>query len=453
MAEEKKEKKGFFRRFGKLILILSGSIITFVIVAAVTVVLLLSDKTRFSGKIGSDDTIEVIKKNYIEGFKDTEKTGKFTFQIPEEDINSVLNKASKSINNDYVEQIYYGRGKKNHHFFYIDLNLPIITSRVVIDTVASEGKDLTIKLAIEKISLGKINAYNFIKDKGILTSSLFDGFFKSSNIPITFNEKNNTFTVKPLGFIDNFPKTSTISTTYFRLAKEIGSPVIKIEPSMLGFTLDFSKFRSSNSISVTDYSGQDIPNFTTLVKSEFDSIVLDDMNPSNTYTITKEDINLTLSKSILSSMKEEVASTLTKKKVVNKLENVKILNQDDEVNANLYLVYSFNGYLVDAVVPLEFIDMSEAVRFSAYYSVNYDVKVGKYNLEDFAAGHGTFFVENARAVLGTCASSSEFFNYDVGDDSFGLLFNDFTGSDSSVKLANKEVRITPSGFELCATKI
>lgn len=449
MEEGTKEKKGFFKRFGKLILILSGSIVTLVIVTAVVVVILLSDKTRFSGKIGSDDTVEVIKKNYIEGFKDTNTTGKFTFQIPEEDINSVLNKASKSINNKYVEQIYYGRGDKNHHYFYIDLNLPVITSRVVIDTVAKATDDLEIKLSIEKITLGKINAYSFIKDKGILTSSLFDGFFKSSNVPITFNEKNNTFTVKPLGFIDNFPKVSTISTTFFKLAKEIGSPVIKIEPSILGFTLDFSKFRSSSSLTQHDYSGEVIPNFYDELDVSLENApsVLVDSDPKTIFSISENDFNIAFSKSIPSAMKEVVTSKLTKNKVTNSLVNIQTNFIDDE-DMTLSLVYSFNGYLVDAVVPLTFVNTSE---FEAYFEFQYDIKIGKYLQEDIENEYVQFFINNLRAALGAYSATSSLFEFDT--DALFISFTDFSSYQTVVQTASKEITLDSEQISFILQKI
>ncbi len=449
MEEGTKEKKGFFKRFGKLILILSGSIVTLVIVTAVVVVILLSDKTRFNGKIGSDDTVEVIKKNYIEGFKDTNTTGKFTFQIPEEDINSVLNKASKSINNKYVEQIYYGRGDKNHHYFYIDLNLPVITSRVVIDTVAKATDDLEIKLSIEKITLGKINAYNFIKDKGILTSSLFDGFFKSSNVPITFNEKNNTFTVKPLGFIDNFPKVSTISTTFFKLAKEIGSPVIKIEPSILGFTLDFSKFRSSSSLTEHDYSGEDIPNFFDELDVSLENApsVLVDSDPKAIFSISENDFNIAFSKSIPSAMKEVVTSKLTKNKVTNSLVNIQTNFIDDE-DMTLSLVYSFNGYLVDAVVPLTFVNTYE---FEAYFEFQYDIKVGKYLQEDIENEYVQFFINNLGAALGAYGATSSLFEFDT--DALFISFADFSSYQNEVRDASKKITLDSEQISFVLQKI
>ena len=460
MAEEKKEKKGFFKRFWKRIVIISGSIATLVVVAAVVVVVLLTDKTRFSGKIGSDDSVEVIEKNYIEGFKDTSKTGKFTFQIPEDEMNSVFDKASKSINNEYVDRIYYGRGKDNHHYFYIDLNLPVITSRVVIDTLAKEGKvnkEQVIKLSIEKVSLGKINAYNFIKDKGILTSSLFDGFFKSISIPITFNESNNTFTVKPLSYIDNFPTVSTISTTYFKLARESGSHVISINPSILGFTVDFSKFRSSNSLVANDYSGETAPNFDTGLSTRLNEVAseLEVGVPHTAYSITKNDLNIALTKSIPSIMKEEVTSKLTKNKVTNSLVNVQT-NFIDSDNLTMSLLYSFNGYVIDAVVPLTYVDLSDAENLKAYFQIEYDINVGSYTKDGSQEEgdiYGKFFITNLKAILGAFASSSTLFSID--DDALWIKLENFSSSSypTVIQNASKEILLDSDQLSFILTRM
>ena len=455
MAEEKKEKKGFFKRFKKLIFVLSGSIITLVIVTTVTVVILLSDKSRFSGKIVSDNTVEVTKKNYIEGFKDSKSTGKFTFQIPEEDFNSIYNKGSKSIKNNYVEQIYYGRGENKHHYFYIDLNLPIITSRVVIDTVAKESKDLTIKLAIEKVSLGKVNAYKFIKDKGILTSNFFNDFFKTCDVPITFNEKNNTFTVKPLEFLDNFPNTSNISTTFFKMAKDIGSPVIKIETASLGFTLDFSKFRSSSTLSAVDYSGELATDFNSELDTQLQSAhtLLTDDDPKTIYQISEDELSKALSLSISNTMKEEVTSSLTKQKVTNALVNIQA-NFINEDRMTLGLIYSFNGYLVDALVPLDFNDFSSDAEFNSYFEIQYEISIGSDIEEDIETNtYVQFFINNLRTVLTEYTSSSGLFDFDNNTDTFGLLYDDFTAYDSKVKTADKETSLDSESINFILTRI
>lgn len=454
IMSEVKVKKSFLGRILKFIIISISSIVVLAVAATVTVVVLLSDKTRFSGKVGTSDTVELIKKNYIEGFKDTASTGKFSFSIPEEDINSVLNKASKTINNKYVETIYYGRdGEKNHHYFYIDLNLPVITSRVVIDTVAKANKDLSITLDISEIKLGKINAYKFIKERGILSSSLFDSFFKDSKIPITFSEKSNSFTAKPLGFIDNFPKVSTISTTFFRLAKEIGSPVIKVEPAALGFTLDFSKFRSSETLLAPDYSSTSMPEFRSMLDTACNdaSSSLTDSEPHTIASITYEQLDIALTKSASIIPAEEVTSSLTTGKVINKLASIQTKFVGD-YKMNLYLVYSFNGYLVDAVIPTDFSN-SLANDFNAYFDLQYEINVGEYLIEDIETNPNViFFINNTRAVLGSLTSACDFFVFDTDSDSFGFNFSNFAPYSSVVQTAIKDVELDPNRINFIMMK-
>lgn len=454
MADEKKEKLGFFKRFKKRILIISGSIITLVIVATVTLVLLFSDNNRFSGKIGSDDTVEVIKKNYIEGLKDIKSTGKFNFQISEDELNSILNKGTKSINSEYINQIYYGRGEKNHHFFYIDLNLPVITSRIVIDTVAKEGKNQIIKLYIRKTSFGKTNGYKFAKDKGILTSSFFNSFFKTCKLPITYNEKNLTFTVKTLEFLENFPKSSTISTTFFNLAKDIGSPVLKINLSTLGFSVDFSKFRSSQSLVAHDYSDEPVINFYTNLQDDLAvaSTLLTDGDPKTISCISENDFNIALSNSIPSTMKEEVTSKLTKAKVTSSLVNIQT-NFVDEGNATISLVYSINGYLVDAIVPLTYVDLTDSISFNSYFEIQYDINVGKYVSDGSEDGDacGQHFVNNLNVVFEKFASTDTLFT--AFEDGLSLYFEGFASYGTDVDDASKEVTLDSEQLSFVLTKI
>lgn len=429
---EKKEKKGLLKRIPKPVLIVGGSLVTVFAITVATLFVLYTDKNRLSPEIVEAKTEEVIKKNYVNGFSDISSTGKFDFEIPESEINSILKSASKSIKSELVETIYYGKSAGNHHYFYVDLNLPVVTSRATIDTVASVNKDLSINLKIEKVKLGKVGGKNFLKKKGILNESFLNSFFKVANLPIIYKENKESFTVAPLNYIDSFPES--IATTFINVAREHPTNTIKINTSNLGFQVDFSKLRSSSSLSLID-TDDDISTFKDELDTACASVVIEP-EPKNLYQITKDELDLAFSKSIAPQAKEEYK--LNGKTVKNFLASITTSYGTDYMNINL--IYSINGYLVDAVLPFDFIN-GYTSDYQAYFEFQYECEISSYHYEDFEDVYVNFYLNHLRLSLKNLYSkAASIFEFDETDDSLSVSYL-YTGSRLDVQDAIKSIEL------------
>ena len=92
------------------------------------------DSNRNAYETKGYESSKIIKKNYIDGFSKTSSTREFNFYLPKDDINELLSKSVEKLNDKYIESIYYDIGEENHHYFYFDLKVPLIKTRVVLDT-------------------------------------------------------------------------------------------------------------------------------------------------------------------------------------------------------------------------------------------------------------------------------------------------------------------------------
>ena len=443
---EKKEKKSLLKRIPKTVLIIGGSLVAVFAITVATLFILYTDKNRLSPETVEAKTEEVIKKNYVNGFSDISSTGKFNFEIPESEMNSILKSASKSIKSEFVETIYYGKSTGNHHHFYLDLNLPVVTSRATIDTVASVNKDLSINLKIEKVKLGKVGGKNFLKKKGILNESFLNSFFKVANLPISYKDKKETFTVAPLNYIDSFPESS-IATIYINIARKHPSKTIKINTSNLGFEVDFSKLRSSSSLSMID-TDDDISTFKDELDTACASVVVE-AEPKNLYQISKHELDLAFSKSIAPQIKEEYKSN--GKTIKNYLASITADFGTDYLD--IHLVYSINGYLVDVIIPLDLLDTGETEYSAYYFEMRYECEIGSYYYEDFEDEYVGFFSNHLKQSLQNLYSkAASIFQYDEIDDTLGITYT-YTGSRLAVKDAIKSVELSADSIDFSIQSI
>ena len=145
----------------------------------------LHDSNRNAYETKCYESSEIIKKNYIDGFSKTSSTGEFNFYLPKDDINELLSKSVEKLNDKYIESIYYDIGEENHHYFYFDLKVPLIKTRVVLDTVSVEDPaNNCYYLSIQNCTIGKMNAFGFLSKKGYISQEFFGKIGEYSNLPI-----------------------------------------------------------------------------------------------------------------------------------------------------------------------------------------------------------------------------------------------------------------------------
>ena len=326
--------------------------IPIVLIATLLIVLvsILSDKNRNTHVKSDAQYAEIVKKNVIKGFKDTETTGKFTFSLEEDDINDLLGGAAEALNTKYVESIYY-ENKEDKHTFYVDLGGIPIKSRVALTTSIKDSNDSKIHLNIDSIKVGKLNASNFVTKKLFEFSDKINSYFTSAHIPVSLDSENKDFVVDPFSYISTFPEGST--TSVFWDIIEENKDLVTIEKSKFGLTVDFSAFRSSPDLAVKEYTDP-LPDFKANIeeKTPYEYGIASTGNVK-VYWITEDVFNQLLQASLPTDKKEELTSTLTDKKAVFNLVGTKTTIITDEI-IDVGTIYSLNGYLVDAHIKLDY---------------------------------------------------------------------------------------------------
>ena len=351
MDEVNKAKKKF--PLGLVLAI--GIPVVLIATLLIVTVAVLSDKHRNTHQKTDAEYAEIVKKNVIKGFEHTSETGKFTFSLEEDDINDLLGGAAEALNTKYVESIYY-ENKEDKHTFYVDLGGIPIKSRVALTTSIKDSNDSKIHLNIDSIKVGKLNASNFVTKKLFQFSDKINSYFTSAHIPVSLDSENKDFVVDPFSYISTFPEGST--TSVFWDIIEENKDLVTIEKSKFGLTVDFSAFRSSPDLVVKEYN-EPLPDFFTKLKEQ--TIAGYTSASSGTefvaYSISEDQFNQLLQKSLPTDKKEELTSTLTDKKATFNLVGTKTsIISDDFVD--VATIYSLNGYLVDAHIKLEFVDES-----------------------------------------------------------------------------------------------
>ena len=149
------------------IALLVGSIFLLItlVVLLIIIINLVKDNNRSTYVRRNIDSSEIIKKNYIDGFNSTSSTGKFSYILPEEDINELLAIGNDSLNDKHIESIYYSVDESGIRYFYVDLTKVVIKTCVVISAIPSITDSSTVSLSIHSVTIGKINALSYLKNQ------------------------------------------------------------------------------------------------------------------------------------------------------------------------------------------------------------------------------------------------------------------------------------------------
>lgn len=126
LSEEELKKQTSKKKAKKVLLIIMIILFLLTIAGIIFIYAKLHDGNRNKYEIKGYESSEIIKKNYINGFSRTNTTGEFNFYLPEDDINELLSKSVDKLGNKHIESIYYSKGEEDHHYFYVDLKVPVI---------------------------------------------------------------------------------------------------------------------------------------------------------------------------------------------------------------------------------------------------------------------------------------------------------------------------------------
>ena len=321
----------------------------------------LNDKNRNPNKINDYEISEIIKKNYIDGFKDISNDGEFTFSLPKDDVNELLSKSVKKLNNKRIESIYYDIGEDNHYYFYVDLKKTGVKTRVVIDTLLEVDElNKCYYFAIQDCTMGKTPAFSFLSKKGYFSQEFFSKIGEYSNLPISYLEEYNRIKYEPTKYLDQFPY-GNVSGLMFDLVKEVSS-TISLDPSNIGFKVDFTKFRNTDYASDTETT--EVVDVYQKVKDALESTSYSSLPIGEPYTVASlsdKELTAILNDSFIEINDDEVKSALTSNTAnfsINKV-NVKFI---DDVTLRYVYDVSMNGYVCninqDAEVSYDIYDFA-----------------------------------------------------------------------------------------------
>lgn len=364
---EKKEKKRFLTK--KKVIVFSLTLLLLVLALILALIYFLRNDNNRSTYQNSDvSTEEVIKKKYIDAFKNTKNNGKFTYILTDDDINQMLSAADLP---NKFEAVYYS-SSSNISTFYIDLKqTSFFKTRLVINTEVTANDDMTYKVKITSLTSGKLEALNYYKKHGIFTSENLSKIIQSSALPMTYLEEENSFLIEPLKFIDRFP-SSNMGNIINDLMKE-NQNYVALNSSLFGFDFDFSFIKSEP---ISEHENKNIreellDQINSLNESSFGV-----KNEIEIYNISTKDFK-NLCKSPISSYKEEIFSSQTQDKICFDIVGIDYSFKDAQTG-QFKVVLSLNGCLVSLSI-----DTSISVSSNSLQFVN-EIKPTKYNyLNDY----------------------------------------------------------------------
>lgn len=356
-----------YRKHRRIKLYLSIALI-FLLVATIFVLILLiflfKDKNRSTYVRRNLESSEIVKKNYIDGFSDTKSNGKFSYVLPEDDINELLAIGKDSLEDKHIENIYFNVDDSGVIYFNVDLTKVFIKTRVVITTIPEVKDSSTITLKIYSCKVGRVNALSFCENKGYLTSQYLNSYFSACHLPITYDESNYTFEIKPYSWTSQFPSTEIGNQLLHKANEKLD--IFSFNHTLFGFDIDISKFKTSN-LDYIDVNTSNIPDLSdeilTGCEENYSSMVEDETK--TIYSLNEEVLNKLVKSSFVSTQKEEVKSTLTKNELVFDIKGANIhINEVDKINLKIFV--SINGYLIDIDTSLKYAS-SSLIAFKANF--------------------------------------------------------------------------------------
>ena len=412
--------------------IIAIAVSSFLFLFLVTAILILNgrlaDPNRSKYKVRNLSYSEIVKKNYIDGFKNTENTGDFTYILPQDDVNELLSQGVESINDKHINAVYF-EPKDDHHYFYVDLKKVFFKTRVVIETTAVTDADFVTHFLISDCRIGKTPAFEYLKSRSYMTKTFLDDYFKKCNLPMTYNETYNSFDISPLSFIKDFSETK-IGTKFFSLAKEIENS-LRPNVSPFGFTLNFSKIVKNNEFIEKTI---EIPgNFYNEISSAYDDFDISSMysgEKKKMYSISQDTLSNLLNY-VLPETTEDITSNLTDNVATFKLKGASfILNNVDAPVIKLF--YSMNGYLIDVDINTTFVDLSTNFYSFAITWTNSEVDLTN---------------EHLNQIFNNIVTNQPgFFTYSETSQKLSVNLKSLNDSepDFELRFASKNVQIDPS---------
>lgn len=455
LTEEELKKQAKKKKAKKIILIVMTILLVLTIVGIIFIYVKLHDGNRNTYETKGYESSEIIKKNYIDGFSKTSSTGEFNFYLPKDDINELLSKSVEKLNDKYIESIYYDIGEENHHYFYFDLKVPLIKTRVVLDTVSIEDPaNKCYYLSIQNCTIGKMNAFGFLSKKSYISQEFFGKIGEYSNLPISYVAEYNAIKYEPLKYLEQFPQ-GDVAGLIFDFAKQDLS-TYSLTQNNLGFKISFKKFRNTNySLEMDSTPIVDVYQRVKQALDELDSSTLPIDEPYVVATLSDKELSAIINDSFEVVKDDDIESTLTNNKASFSINRVSVKFIDDITMKYIYDV-SVNGYIININQDVE--PFGSIYDFETCFFAAEEIESGTIKFTGGDNGH----VREINEILNETFSNLETkqpkaFESSPLNDSFLINLDGISDelSDISLKYATKEIRINSEdkNLEFIITRI
>lgn len=352
---------------------------------------------------------EILNKCFIEGFKNTKDFGKYTYIISDDDLqqlvhngfNSTKEKLPKKVENITFET----NGTKQ--IYHIDLSLPIIKSRINIETELKYFDKLEkYGYSINYMQTGKLDVYSNLVNGGALTNELCDLFFTNSCLPFKAKLEQRMLEINYTNLINKMPSNEMINLIKdFMLNHQ---EYMGFSSDFIGFQIDFTNMRS-DTFNTKNKSVVSPINLYEKVQESFTENKLNQITPGETSSLCKisiEELNANFTSSLRTNLIEEkYTSNLTNQIVSIRLDKILL----SLINANSIRIDSFisiNGFLVDLSFNADLTETSNPNNFviGLKYNEKEGINLGNDNV--VANNLVKHIVINSIASLNFCSYSA-----------------------------------------------
>ena len=441
LSEEELKKQAKKKKAKKIILIVMTVLFVLTIAGIIFIYVKLHDGNRNTYEAKGYESSEIIKKNYIDGFSKTSSIGEFNFYLPKDDINELLSKSVEKLNDKYIESIYYDVGEENHHYFYFDLKVPLIKTRVVLDTVSVEDPaNNCYYLGIQNCTIGKMNAFGFLSKKGYISQEFFGKIGEFSNLPISYVAEYNAIKYEPLKYLEQFPQ-GDVAGLVFAFAKQDTS-TYSLTQNNLGFKISFKKFRNTNySPDIDSTPLVDVYQRVKQALDEVDSSTLPIDEPYVVTTLSDKELTAIINDSLEVVKDDDIESELTTNKAKFSINRISVKFIDDITMKYIYDV-SINGYIININQDVEL--FNSIYDFETEFFAAEEIESGGIKFSGGDNGH----VREINEILNDTfvkleSKQPKAFEASPLNDSFLICLDGLSDelSDISLKLSLKEIRI------------
>ena len=453
MEEEKKqeENKDNKKKHWKLKvgIVLSLSMVVILLTAIyLTFLITHKDTNRNKITISENSNTELIQKNLIEGFKDIKDSGRYSFRLPDDDINKILLNSSSDLLSSKDESCYIDSSTST---FYVDLKPTLGVST----RVCYAFKEYAVTNTNEHIfkceatpTMGKLP---YVFGHRITFESFFEEVSKRSGLPIRFEDA--MLTVSPIKLFEYFPNDNIKSFVNGLISSK--PECISIDPnSLFGFDINLSLF-SGASIPSKEVS-ELLPDLHSRVTNSLNTEFLDSIGTDESKEacfISVLDINKVISSKFVSKVIENASFDFVDVSVKLTVDDLYI-SLTDTGHLSIVMPVSINGYKMYFLLSSDIITFSNDMMVKFQISGNTTLKDVTFTKDSYI---GNMIISSLRNVFEDVSSEYSYIKYVSSDSMLSIDFTDIQKSITELRFFYKSTIVpvisSESGFSVVVTSL